>query len=322
MYRSHPRGVPDAFPPRPIARAVDENAARKIEASLKPGILANAQNKLYHCTARNLQRQSKAAQKGLTLDLADFQERRRQGGGEGSLQADKDLETCVRFSPTSPVFSSLNAVGSTSAVNPAVSLVFQCLSLPSSVFSHAMWSTPAVIAPSAEPSIRYPRYVPNYETVFGLVNLNTLVPTQTLAYGENNAASFAQHHNVGAAGWGPTIMDELLSSSFLSESGGDEPSPFQDLRTREDSEYGLEKAHNDRENLGIAPAEVGRENFDQAFQYGRCIAGGLGPRDSANRRVSVDGDEHAVDYRRVNEGWCKNTLLCVVGHEKMLEEVA
>ncbi|KAJ6570607.1 hypothetical protein DFH09DRAFT_1080165 [Mycena vulgaris] len=48
-------------------------------------------------------------------------------------------------------------------------------------------------------------------------------------------------------------------------------SPFQDLRTKEGSGYGLEKARKGRENLGTAPAEVGSDDFDEAFQHGESI---------------------------------------------------
>ncbi|KAJ6603588.1 hypothetical protein DFH09DRAFT_1354717 [Mycena vulgaris] len=306
------------------ARAVDENAAREIEASLKTGILANAQNELYHRTARNLQRQSKAAQKvrdsneladilqGLTLDLADLQERRRQLGveeknlreqiktakgpsGRGKKSAPRgsrsilvsasstgrvktatvsapdlpavspqstalpnEVVSVLDSPPTSPVFSSLYAVGSTSAVTPTASPVFQSLSLPSSALLDAVWSTPAVIAPCSEPSmgefaqwagfdydfettmtsaanagvmsdtrglLLQPGYAPYVPSSF-VPNYGT--PTQAFAYGENNAASFTQHHDVHATGWGPATMDELLDSSFLSGSGGEEPfySPY------------------------------------------------------------------------------------------------
>ncbi|KAJ6603425.1 hypothetical protein DFH09DRAFT_1270285 [Mycena vulgaris] len=63
----------------------------------------------------------------------------------------------------------------------------------------------------------YPPYVP---TSF-VPNYGT--PTQAFAYGENNAASFTQHHDVRTTGWGPATIDKLLDSSFLSGSGGEEP---------------------------------------------------------------------------------------------------
>ncbi|KAJ7816650.1 hypothetical protein B0H13DRAFT_1663254 [Mycena leptocephala] len=72
------------------AREIDENAAREIEASMRNGILTNSQNEAYHRNARNLQRQSNAAQKvretseltefskDITIKIADLKEGRRQ----------------------------------------------------------------------------------------------------------------------------------------------------------------------------------------------------------------------------------------------------
>ncbi|KAF8169564.1 hypothetical protein K438DRAFT_1774150 [Mycena galopus ATCC 62051] len=45
------------------ARELDERTAREMEASMKNGILTNRQNEAYHRTARDFQRQTKAAQK-------------------------------------------------------------------------------------------------------------------------------------------------------------------------------------------------------------------------------------------------------------------
>ncbi|KAJ6580073.1 hypothetical protein DFH09DRAFT_1444471 [Mycena vulgaris] len=129
------RGLIDRF------RNFEENAACEIEASLKTGILQGC--KCPEPTVSSYGAQSAAPVEGSPKDLPAVSPQFTPPANE--------VISVPNFPPTSPVFPSLNAIGSTSAVTPAVSPVFGCLSLLSSAFSHAVWSTPAVIAPSAEP---------------------------------------------------------------------------------------------------------------------------------------------------------------------------
>ncbi|KAJ6551069.1 hypothetical protein B0H10DRAFT_2242415 [Mycena sp. CBHHK59/15] len=231
------------------AQKLDETVAREIQAYMNTGIIANNQNNTYHRTGRNLQRSSKAVQKGIAAEIADLKEIRRQSSAKEKalreqLKAAKPEKRGSIATATRGNRSVIVSTSSTGRVKTATPIFvpdspITSPALPSSAFPLPAFSAPdfpartsfaplefsageysamdfdAWLASSAAAGTILDIPMPSIETLY------TAAPDfsnyENFNYGPVDSTSdlpFHLDYNTLYNGWGPGTMGELLNSEF------------------------------------------------------------------------------------------------------------
>ncbi|KAF7326552.1 hypothetical protein MVEN_02608400 [Mycena venus] len=168
------------------ARELDENTAREIEASLNNGILANSQNEAYHRMSRNLQRQSKAAQKNIAAELAELKEGRRQSSAR-EKELREQLKDAKATAGGSSKKRSKNSSASRSVVVSASSTgrVRTAPVVPAPATPVAVVDIPAQVTPASATALAAPQIVTNIPAGTASAELSELDGTQWASFDFN-----------------------------------------------------------------------------------------------------------------------------------------
>ncbi|KAF7359625.1 hypothetical protein MVEN_00686300 [Mycena venus] len=180
------------------ARELDENTAREIEASLNNGILANSQNEAYHRMSRNLQRQSKAAQKvretaeltqfsqNIAAELAELKEGRRQSSAR-EKELREQLKDAKATAGGSSKKRSKNSSASRSVVVSASSTgrVRTAPVVPAPATPVAVVDIPAQVTPASATALAAPQIVTNIPAGTASAELSELDGAQWASFDFN-----------------------------------------------------------------------------------------------------------------------------------------